>query len=116
VRGECETDAPSAKKRSEEERDETKIGGENSNGSGGLTCETEIGGERRDEVCRDLLTQTFNTPEPSTVSELWANAKTLIEETSSDLERKQKRSILHAMGGHQRIMKALMEHAVYSIS
>jgi hypothetical protein len=49
------------------------------------------------------------------VSELWANTKTLIEETTSDLEQKQKWSIHQAMGDQQRFMKAFIEHAVYGI-
>jgi hypothetical protein len=76
MRGECDTDTPSAKKIFGEDTDKIKIGGETSSGLEELTDETEIGGEtRRDEVRQDLFTQTFHTPEASTVSELWANRK-----------------------------------------
>jgi hypothetical protein len=93
-----------------------EIRGEKTSGLEELTDETGIGSEtRRDEVCRYFFTQTFHTPELSTVSEVWANTKTLIEEDTSDLERKQKRSILQTMGDQQRFMKALMEHAMYGI-
>jgi hypothetical protein len=49
VRGECETDTPSAKERFEEETDETEIGGEKSSCFGNFEEEankTEIAGKK----------------------------------------------------------------------